>query len=547
MRITQVEIQNYKSISNLIVAPNPNINVFIGENSVGKSNIFDAMTWLIGPVYPSFNSTNDQDRFNGENTNTISIRLGYDNGETLELSEQWQDYRGNLKSGLNLSGNYVNNDTRQLYASAYLGIDRQILDYLPSNRWSLIGRILLEINEIFKNEETIDESTGEVIKKPELLKEKLENIRDDILFSVRDPDGNEIMHRFIRILQQESAKQLNKPENAFSVDLNLYDPWNFYRTLQLLVQENDTNLQFQASSLGMGIQASISIAVLKAYAAIRLRNNTPIFIDEPELFLHPQAQRNFYKILRELADNGTQIFITTHSPDFIDVGRFDEIFLVKKDPERGTYVRSAGVTKFIHDLHVRNGIRTDRENLLLHYKNAYENTGDTQKANEAFFAKKAILVEGESEALILPYFFQLINYDFIAKGVTIVRCGGKNELDRFLRLYSEFGIPCFVIFDGDNHNIGTDDEEATINANRQLLSYFDIEADFPDNQVHTRHLGFANRFDDNLGFTTSQKGLKLYVTTKRHITEMADVPGWVTELTTQLDAMPETVQSILQQ
>ncbi len=33
--------------------------------------------------------------------------------------------------------------------------------------------------------------------------------------------------------------------------------------------------------------------------------------------------------------------------------------------------------------------------------------------------------------------------------MTIVRCGGKSELDRYYRLYSEFGIPAFIIFDGD--------------------------------------------------------------------------------------------------
>jgi putative ATP-dependent endonuclease of OLD family len=80
----------------------------------------------------------------------------------------------------------------------------------------------------------------------------------------------------------------------------------------------------------------------------------------------------------------------------------------------------------------------------LSYQNAYENTGDSQKASEAMFAKKVILVEGESESLILPYFFKLLNYDYIAKGISIVRCGGKSELDRFYRLYAEFGIPCYI-------------------------------------------------------------------------------------------------------
>ena len=113
-------------------------------------------------------------------------------------------------------------------------------------------------------------------------------------------------------------------------------------------------MEFQASNLGMGVQASISIAILKAYSELNLANKSPIFIDEPELFLHPQAQRNFYKILRELSEDkkdingnvireGTQVFYTTHSPNFLSAGNFNEIFIVRKTKEKGTFLRYAKV------------------------------------------------------------------------------------------------------------------------------------------------------------------------------------------------------------
>ena len=63
MKIERVTIQNYKSIKYLDFYPNPGLNVFIGENSVGKSNIFDAVNWLLGPVYPSFSSTKHEDHY----------------------------------------------------------------------------------------------------------------------------------------------------------------------------------------------------------------------------------------------------------------------------------------------------------------------------------------------------------------------------------------------------------------------------------------------------------------------------------------------------
>lgn len=546
MKIQRIAIRNYKSIKHMDIDCSPKINAFIGENSVGKSNIFDAINWPLGPVYPSFNSTLPQDHFMGEESNEIKITLCFDDGKFLQLAENWT-YKGKYqKSGLNLSQDYISDIDRQKYCSAYLGVDRSILDYSPSNRWSLMGRILLEINQMFKEQNHVDEETGEVLKKTDLFKSELERIRDEILFSVEDNNGAQVMKKFIETLQIETAKQLNKPENELKVDLNLYDPWNFFRTLQLIIKENDTNLSFQASSQGMGVQASISIAILKAYSQIKLNNHTPIFIDEPELFLHPQAQRNFYKVLCELAESGTQIFFTTHSPNFLNVGRFNEIFLVRKNPEDGTYIRCAKPSLFVEDLRIRHGIKSSEEGLQLHFKNAYEETGDTQKANEGFFAKKNILVEGQSETLLLPYFFELIGFDYIAKGITIVRCGSKGEIDRFYRLYSEFGIPCFVIFDGDSNHLGDLGlEKETIKKNRGILSMFGIEEDFPDGNVHDGHLGFKTSLNDNLGYKTSKKGLDLFKEVRMKIKTEEEVPNWVKEVTEKIEVLSENVESVL--
>lgn len=158
------------------------------------------------------------------------------------------------------------------------------------------------------------------------------------------------------------------------------------------------------------------VAILKAYSRLKLKNSTPIIIDEPELFLHPQGRRNFYKIICQLADSGTQVILTTHSSEFISLARFNEIFVVRKDKEHGTYVRYADPNKFVDDLMIRHPkVKTNTEELMLEYLNAYEGTGDSQRASEAMFARKAILVEGESEVLILPYFFNYLTMTIFQK------------------------------------------------------------------------------------------------------------------------------------
>lgn len=548
MKIERIKIQNYKSIKDIDIFVSPLVNVFIGENSVGKSNIFSAIEWLLGPIYPSFNNFQREDYFRGDETLPIQVALRFDDGHTLEMASKWL-YRGYEKSGLNLDRNFVSDDDRQRYVSASIGADRKLAENPATNRWTLMGRLLLDINKRFQSEEMINSITGETLKKSDYFKQSMQHIRDYTLFSVKDDDGNNLMQRFVEILGSETARQLNRTPSDFNVDLNMYDPWNLYRTFQIMVKEAETGMTFRASELGMGVQASITIAILKAYSQLKLNNHTPILIDEPELFLHPQGRRNFYNIIRDLAANGTQVFLTTHSSEFIDLLHFDEICVVRKDMERGTYIRQAKVGKLVTDLHLRHPSIpvVTPESVMEQYMNAFDNTGDSQKSSEAMFARKIVLVEGESEVLILPYLFKLLDFDPILEGVTIVRCGGKSEIDRFYRLYSEFGIPCYIIFDGDYQNVGKDDEKATISKNHGILGMFGVEQDFPDDTVTDKYLGFKYRLEENLniGEVGGAKALRLYQRTKEAIKTPEQVPPWVGEVIEKIKSLPMEAESIL--
>jgi len=291
-----------------------------------------------------------------------------------------------------------------------------------------------------------------------------------------------------------------------------------------------------------------------------LGRGNPIFIDEPELFLHPQAQRNFYKILRKLAEeNDIQIFYIAHSPYLISLENFDEIFAVRKTKEKGTYIRNADVDKFIKDLKIRMGIDSDEEKLKLYYKNAFEQTADSLSSLEAFFAKKVILVEGESETLILPYFFEKIGFDYIKEKITIVKCGSKNELDRFHRLYSEFGIPCFVIFDGDRNKENEEEQKRINNEFFDVLRETEIK-NFPNGEVRKNYLGFEYDFNCALketGFKDvynesnpkeSPKGLKLFLKVKNQAEDSLEkvlVPKWIAEIRKKIENLPQEVKSVL--
>ena len=68
------------------------------------------------------------------------------------------------------------------------------------------------------------------------------------------------------------------------------------------------------------------------------RGGLVLLIEEPELFLRPQAQRYLYRLLRGFAEAGNQVLYSTHSPAFLDVGRLDELALVDWGPRHGTTI-----------------------------------------------------------------------------------------------------------------------------------------------------------------------------------------------------------------
>jgi putative ATP-dependent endonuclease of the OLD family len=115
------------------------------------------------------------------------------------------------------------------------------------------------------------------------------------------------------------------------------------------------------------------------------------------------------------------------------------------------------------------------------------------------------------------------------------------------RLYSEFGIPCYIIFDGDKQNQGKDDEANTISKNHDLIGIFEDIVDFPETEVKKNYLVFETNLKDNLGFAVGHgiKALKLYRKVKKQIVSKEQLPDWVEQIIEIINEEPNTANSIL--
>jgi putative ATP-dependent endonuclease of the OLD family len=154
-----------------------------------------------------------------------------------------------------------------------------------------------------------------------------------------------------------------------------------------------------------------------------------LLLEEPELFMAPQAQRHLYRLLRELAECGNQVLYSTHAGVFLSVARLEELAMVRHNRRTGTVVAQPNPL-------------SDRESFRAFAE------FDAERA-ELFLARAALLVEGRTEKFAFPFVFEGLGLDPDREGIAIVDCGGKGNLPLFARICNECGIPYVVVHDRD--------------------------------------------------------------------------------------------------
>lgn len=200
---------------------------------------------------------------------------------------------------------------------------------------------------------------------------------------------------------------------------------------------------------GHGLQRALTVALIQVIARrdrdraadageegarTRTSSNSRYYIfEEPELYLHPQAQRALFDSFVELSEGDSQVFLCTHSSGLIDVERYRTIYIVtKRDEAEGSQVTYCSEELFTgdakKDFNLSYWINPDR--------------------GELFFASKVLLVEGPTDKTVIPLIAKnlgVFRYDF-----TVIDCGSKSNIPYYIRLLNQFGIPYIAIYDRDH-------------------------------------------------------------------------------------------------
>lgn len=93
------------------------------------------------------------------------------------------------------------------------------------------------------------------------------------------------------------------------------------------------------------ISRFVSDGTIKMFAYLLLLNDPvkhPLLcVEEPENYLHPELLNELAEEFREYAQKGGQVFISTHSPDFVNALNLNELFWLHKENGNTTIMKAA--------------------------------------------------------------------------------------------------------------------------------------------------------------------------------------------------------------
>ena len=254
-------------------------------------------------------------------------------------------------------------------------------------------------------------------------------------------------------------------------DVDLRINWNSLpisvKTPTAKVRVGEQGFEGELARFGHGFQRSYLLALLQELASTP-GDDAPTLvlgIEEPELYQHPPQSRYLSQVLQNLASQGCQILITTHSPYFIGGQSFENVRLFRKHPQH----RSTSVLSLTHQRFSERYAEADEAPPMQPTAvEAQLNEVLRSALNEMFFAGKIIFVEGSEDAAYLMTWMTLTDRlgHFRRLGAHVVPVEGKSNIARPLIIAQELGIPVFVIFDGDR---AKSTEGQQIAANKRLL------------------------------------------------------------------------------
>lgn len=420
MYIKWMHIENYRNLADVTLSFHNDINYFVGENAVGKSNFLDLLEIIMechGFIESDFTDVNKPIRIDFE------ISLGELNYKSMYTADEGPTYRLRLEQ-------VVQEVYPRLYRVTDVGIEPMAL--------SMIRHALYVCHRDTSEQELFSIPSSIYVELGQLLQayvSRLEMPTDDFqreIVSLRkdlDPYCMLNIQHLVEVLSTSSA--MERKYSADNVRLIMAVALKILAQIYMKVSSATTNLE------------SLLVYDAKGHKFL------PIFIsvDEPELHLSPYLQRAVLNYYRQIATNENeeflallrdifkidgllgQLFVVTHSTDAL-VDDYRHIIRLYRD-ENNMVCAACGVTF--------NFPKEVEKHLIMHFP----------EAKEALYARCIIIVEGETEYGSFTGFGKKLGVDFDYFGICLINARGESSISKLQKLFNRFSIPTVALYDRD--------------------------------------------------------------------------------------------------
>ena len=476
MYISEVTIKGFRVFDNdgITVSFRKGINAVISENNCGKSALIDALRLAFSAtkyrkdLYFTFSDFHVDGRGVRSNESTIDIYLEdvqqdfyeFINSEKMGKGEFHIRYfikpaEGDKEKigysiwGDTVEGNTLTSDSFDPINIFYFGALRDAENELKPSRSGKLANLLCSvaykqeernsIEEVMRKANEDIEKLPQIGKMQKLINDNLSTLEQEILRqrvklglsearfeSIAASLRAWLLPRWILLNDEKISEQLKtviKSEvwqsSTHSYDGRLYfDSWSIEllednsvrETVQALLSQ-ELSTVFEIAQNGLGYNNLLFMATV--LGDIKSASKSTLFnlmlVEEPEAHLHPQLQQLVHRFFEDDSNDNVQIIYSSHSPTLVSRIGLEKISILY---ENGHKIQSLSYchSKISED-------SNSKDKLFL------ERFLDTTKS-QMLFAKGIIFVEGISEAMLIPFFAEMLGLSFDKFAIEVVNIGG---------------------------------------------------------------------------------------------------------------------------
>jgi hypothetical protein len=446
-RLGNLKISNFRSCRDIEV-PLAGVTPLIGYNNAGKSNVLAACKWFAAPS--ALHEGDFADR-----GSPVQVE-GTISGVTTELLEAlFPQHRERLIPFV--SEGSVTFRRRQVLGASVKQIELHVRDPANGEFQRNPAGIPQAFDAMFPEPITIGAME---IASDEVGRAKASNtigkLLADLLAPIERDHGDEYRGQVqslrdmlsadgasrapaLRQFDEDASARVSDffPGIAVRVDVPLPEIKDIFKSGTIRVYEVG-QVGRDLTSLGHGAQRCIQMALVRMLAerGTEKAGRTLLLVDEPELYLHPQAIELLRAAFRRLSMDGYQVVYSTHSPIMLDEAANRDVVLIRKDDTRGTYRRRTlpeAVERCARD-------REHQTELLFSLANA----------SQVLFAEQVVLAEGKTEKHVLPVLFEYVAGKSLgASRTALVPIEGSGSIAPMREVIDALDLPSRVIADLD--------------------------------------------------------------------------------------------------